>query len=397
MVFELKKTTKKSKGILVFSHKEYINLFNKTISKRILEEINKHYLIGIHWGISKDNIVESKYVDFHLSLPGVLPTNFENENPIDPIVEKASRSFIPSNIFFENKDIEKKYDVINVGRKVKMKRNLDLFLIINELLKKNNKLKVLLIITDANVRKWTYDWLFEENFNKVIEKRYRKNIEIISFKSLEEKPSHEFIARKLNESKTFLFTSRREGVAKVTAEAALCNIPIIMYKNFRGAASYGLEEEKVKYYNSISEAVDSINSFLEFKRLPARNIENDVLNDKQNIVRLEEEIKSIFNKYNEYWEGAIDTRDLSERINSYRKELSDNLVDVNNDIRDSRALYNFSINNLNMDVYVSRLSLAVYWLKEKCLGLKSLHLKLIPVPIIKTIRRKRQWKDILSF
>ena len=122
-----------------------------------------------------------------------------------------------------------------------------------------------------------------------------------------------------------------------------------------------------------------------------------IINDKQNIVRLEEEIKSIFNKYNEYWEGAIDTRDLSERINSYRKELSDNLVDVNNDIRDSRALYNFSINNLNMDVYVSRLSLAVYWLKGKCLGLKSLHLKLIPVPIIKTIRRKRQWKDILSF
>ena len=76
------------------------------------------------------------------------------------------------------------------------------------------------------------------------------------------KPNQDEISSFLNKSKVFLFTSRKEGVAKVTAEAALCNLPVVMYKNFFGSANRGINKKYLYYYDSIESAYDIISNIL---------------------------------------------------------------------------------------------------------------------------------------
>ena len=63
----------------------------------------------------------------------------------------------------------------------------------------------------------------------------KKNITIYCRQLFEQKCINDLF----NKSRIFLFTSIREGVAKVTGEVP-CGLRILPYKNFRGNATYGI-------------------------------------------------------------------------------------------------------------------------------------------------------------
>ena len=164
MVFELKKPTNRVPGLLVFSHKEYIRFLNTKVAKFLLNELKENYFIGIHWGASFKTIPINKQIDIHFSLPGLLPNISELEEKIIPL---TTRNFTPS-IFSPQKEVQKDWDIITIGRKVKVKRYLEFFLIIKKVLEKRPETKILIIAPeDESPNRSTYDFLFEENFVQI--------------------------------------------------------------------------------------------------------------------------------------------------------------------------------------------------------------------------------------
>ena len=76
---------------------------------------------------------------------------------------------------FKNNHLEKHYDVITIGRKVKAKRYLEFFLIIKKVMKEKPDLKVMIIAPeDEKPKKSTFDYLFEENFNEIFSESEKK-------------------------------------------------------------------------------------------------------------------------------------------------------------------------------------------------------------------------------
>ena len=60
-----------------------------------------------------------------------------------------------------------------------------------------------------------------------------------------------------------MFTSTQEGVAKVTAEAALCGLKVLIYKDFIGSATYGIDREQLYLYEDLEDASTSIVKFID--------------------------------------------------------------------------------------------------------------------------------------
>ena len=136
----------------------------------------------------------------------------ENTIPNSELINLTTRNFLSKD--YKNHNSEKIYDIITVGRKVKVKRYLEFFLIIKEVMKVKPNLKVMIVAPeDINPKKSTFDFLFEENLNEIFTESEKKNITIYSENNYLSKNE---IIDLFNKSRIFLFTSIREGVAKVT-------------------------------------------------------------------------------------------------------------------------------------------------------------------------------------
>ena len=228
MVFKLKEFQENSPGIIIFSHKEFIKYSQYKTFNKVLKEYKNNYFFAVHWGASFENTSEYNFenIDINFCYPEQLP-DLENQE----MLPYTTRSFIPSTIFNNATSKEKEIDLITVTRKVNAKYNRDLFNISKELILVNPNVKITILVANPNYVKTNYDHLFNENFEEILGAYKNSNVKLIKF---DEIPKQEIVADYLKKSKVFLFTSRKEGVAKVTAEAALCNLPVLINSNFFG-------------------------------------------------------------------------------------------------------------------------------------------------------------------
>ena len=91
MVFQLKSYQEYSKGIIVFSHKEYLRIFNSKYSLKFLNKLKKKYFIGIHWGASFEKMSDKQIIDMHFYHKGMLP---QNKNFEDKAINLTTRNKI---------------------------------------------------------------------------------------------------------------------------------------------------------------------------------------------------------------------------------------------------------------------------------------------------------------
>ena len=396
MVFKLKEFKANSPGIIIFSHKEFIKYSKYKSFNKILDNYKENYFYGVHWGASYEDTsnYNFKNIDINFCYPEQLP-DLKNQK----ILQFTTRSFIPSEIFNDNENTDKIYDVVTVTRKVNAKFNRDLFNISKELIISNPDVKILILASDINYVKSNYDHLFDENYKNILGAYNKKNIELITFKKL---PDQELVAKYLKKSRVFLFTSRKEGVAKVTAEAALCNLPVFIYSNFFGGARAGINSNYLFEYNSVKLAVKKINQLL----ISQDNIKNKVkevasenLNNIKNIRNLDTELKNFYLSQNKPFIGELDTVNLKNRMNSFLKELTNQYVVENNDLKSLFALNNYFHNLCVGNFRLSRMSIFIDSLLNKRVKLSSRDIlfKLSPVWLIKSIRRRNYLKRELPY
>ena len=392
MVFKLKELEKNSPGIIIFSHKEFVKYSKYKTFNKILKAYKKNYFFGVHWGASFENTSKFNFenIDLNFAYKEMLPDLDLNNNTILPFI---TRSFIPSDIFKEDKKIEKKYDVITVTRKVNVKFNLDLFNIYRELIKQNPQIKILILVSNPNYVKSNFDHLFDDNFNNILGNF--DNVELVNFREV---PEQTIIAKSLQKSKMFLFTSRKEGGVKVTAEAALCNLPVLVNKSFFGGARVGINPKYLFEYDSISSAVKYINAYTNPSAHLDKVFMRDLI-DKENLLQLNKSLESFYKIKNRSFEGRLDTLDLKNRMNSYLKELPNEYTVQNNDLKSLQAIKKYFSDFCIGQVEISYVSILLDRIKNYRLNvnLKHIILTFSPVWFIKIVRKRNVQTKLLPY
>lgn len=388
MVFELKPSKNEVPGVLIFSHKEYKLLFNKDSQNKYLKKLKDNYFIGIHWGASEDNIIKNKLIDFHFCLPGLLS---ENIIPNSELINLTSRNFL--NRDYKNHKSEKFYDIITVGRKVKVKRYLEFFLIIKEVMKVKPDLKVMIVAPNIiNPKKSTVDFLFEENLNEIFTDSEKKNITIHSENNY---LSRDEIIDLYNKSKIFLFTSIREGVAKVTGEAALCGLRVLIYKYFRGNATYGIDKRQYSLFKDIEDCALQVLSIL--SETESTIYDNKDLHEDESILKLDLFLSELYNKNKYEFDGEFITDDLMNNLNSFNNSLPKELVIKNsNDLKNN---YSFLKYCESKNVKINLIDYMFCYLFDFNLSIREAARKwknLIPLFIWKIYRRRNQYNRLFK-
>lgn len=388
MVFELKSSKSNMPGVLIFSHKEYKLFFNKESENKYLNKLKNNFFIGIHWGASEDNVIKNKLIDFHLSLPGLIP---ENIIPSSEIVELTTRNFLSKE--YKNNHLEKYYDVITIGRKVKAKRYLEFFLIIKQVMKEKPDLKVMIVAPeDEKPKKSTFDYLFEENFNEIFSESEKKNITIYS--------GNKYLDRKeiidlLNKSKLFLFTSIKEGVAKVTGEAALCGLKILIFKNFRGNAIYGIDEKQYSFFEDVNDCASKVKIMTDDKNLD--NYENKGLYEDESLIKLDDFLSELYRSSGYEFDGEYNSNNLMNNLNSFNNTLPKEMVLENsNDLKNNYSFLKFC-KSKNIDIKYFEYILSYFLdLNLKFNEMLRKWKNIIPLFIWKKYRKKNQYKRLFK-
>ena len=398
MVFKLKEFQENSPGIIIFSHKEFIKYSQYKTFNKVLKEYKNYYFFAVHWGASFENTSEYNFenIDINFCYPEQLP-DLENQE----MLPYTTRSFIPSTIFNNATSKEKEIDLITVTRKVNAKYNRDLFNISKELILVNPKVKITILVANPNYVKTNYDHLFNENFEEILGAYKNSNVKLIKF---DEIPKQEIVADyNYKKSKVFLFTSRKEGVAKVTAEAALCNLPVLINSNFFGGARVGINTKFLLEYDSVKTAVTKINQILNLQNSNGRTSEievaTDSLNDIKNLRNLHKDLQIYFERKGKSYSGDLDENNLKNRMNSFLKELPDLYVFENNDLKSIFAFLKYFQNLCIGELKQSKSELIYDRILNFSLNLsiKDIIFKLSPVWFIKIIRRRTVLKNELSY
>ncbi len=388
MVFELKSSKSNMPGVLIFSHKEYKLFFNKESENKYLNKLKNNFFIGIHWGASEDNVIKNKLIDFHLSLPGLIP---ENIIPSSEIVELTTRNFLSKE--YKNNHLEKYYDVITIGRKVKAKRYLEFFLIIKQVMQEKPDLKVMIVAPeDEKPKKSTFDYLFEENFNEIFSESEKKNITIYS--------GNKYLDRKeiidlLNKSKLFLFTSIKEGVAKVTGEAALCGLKILIFKNFRGNAIYGIDKKQYSFFEGVNDCASKVKIMIDDKSLD--NYENKGLYEDESLIKLDDFLSELYRSSGYEFDGEYNSNNLMNNLNSFNNTLPKEMVLENsNDLKNNYSFLKFC-KSKNIDIKYFEYILSYFLdLNLKFNEMLRKWKNIIPLYIWKKYRKKNQYKRLFK-
>ena len=388
MVFELKSRKNRVPGVLIFSHKEYKLLFNKKSENKYLKRLKTNYFIGIHWGASEDKILKNKLIDFHLCLPGLLS---ENIIPDSELINLTTRNFLSKD--YKNYNSEKFYDIITVGRKVKVKRYLEFFLIIKEVMKVKPDLKVMVVAPeDTNPKKSTFDFLFEENLNEIFTESEKKNITIYSKNNY---LSRSEIIDLFNKSKIFLFTSIREGVAKVTGEAALCGLRILIYKNFRGNATYGIDKKQYSLFEDVEDCASQVMSILSETDLTV--YDNIGLYEDESLLKLDLFLSELYKKNQYEFDGEYISDDLMNNLNSFNNSLPKELVLQNsNDLKNN---YSFLKYCESKNIKINLKDYIICYLVDLNLSINEVMRKwknFIPLFIWKAYRRRNQYNNLFK-
>lgn len=397
MVFKLKEFQENSPGIIIFSHKEFIKYSQYKTFNKVLKRYKNNYFFAVHWGASFENTSEYNFenIDINFCYPEQLP-DLENQE----ILPYTTRSFIPSTIFNNATSKEKEIDLITVTRKVNAKYNRDLFNISKELILVNPNVKITILVANPNYVKTNYDHLFDENFEEILGAYKNSNVKLIKFDAI---PKQEIVADYLKRSRVFLFTSRKEGVAKVTAEAALCNLPVLINSNFFGGARAGINTKFLLEYDSVKTAVTKINQILNLQKSNGRTFEievaTDSLNDIKNLRNLHKDLQIYFDRKGKPYSGDLDENNLKNRMNSFLKELPDLYVSENNDLKSIFAFSKYFQNLCIGDFKQSKSELIYDRILNLSLNLsiKDIIFKLSPVWFIKIIRRRTVLNNELSY
>lgn len=250
MAHIFKNPSQDSKGIIVFTHKEWPWLLQEALPT--VQNLRQYFYLGWNQGTYFGNVSMPNIVDFAFASPNCL-TFPDNGRTIN--INLLDRNFI--NDDFKDLNIkEKQFDIICVARAIKLKNLPSLLKGLRKLIDRGKNYKTLLVIPTAeNETKEGYDIDIVEQYTKLFNHKERKNITLIrlsrelGFLGISPQTLNWFY----NNSKVLYIGSDSEGGCRVVHEALLCGCDVVYWKNHRGALKDYLNESNSVAFDTYEE------------------------------------------------------------------------------------------------------------------------------------------------
>lgn len=260
MALILKKSYPKSKGIIIFTHKEIFPIFSS--QKTIFLDLKKKYFIGVHTGNYSKDVLFPNEIDFFLSSNSLLNNKYQ-----DKLIPLCSRNFLDSEFEYQNIN-NKRFDICCSNRAFKIKNTKLLLSAIKNLNKQGVFLEVLFVLPKAkNENKLDFDSDIFDFYNNLFNEKEKTHITFIrlsselDFLGINQKTISWF----LNNSKIFFAGSSKEGTCKASHEALLCGCKILYIENTKSAIPDYLNEKNSRSFDSISNLEKKIIELLDLK------------------------------------------------------------------------------------------------------------------------------------
>lgn len=334
----LKKPSKDSKGIVVFTHKE-LNYFRGRPSKpkglnwfspkfyfdqglkvllspfyqSKLEKLQKNYVVGIHWGWFARDVKTPSWVNFHLA--GKETATFV-DNPF--IIPLGSSSFTP--VCMQPNGADKYWDIICVAKSTKVKMYDELLKSIRRVYDQGHNYKVLFVVA-SNMHEPKSDYYSDllDDYNQMFSAKERENFTIIKtdpqtgFQGF----SYTFISHLYNQSKVFTLFTQREGVAKVIKEAQLCGLPVVVKSDLEGGGRDYLNEKNSHtfdtYENSHEALIYAVENYKSFE-IDSEGLAKELRAD-YSLDKLKGHLKDYFQQNDlKFEDNLINTDNLNRRF-----------------------------------------------------------------------------------
>ena len=345
---------KNNKGIIVFTHKEFLWIFKKKINFKIknllkknnlgiidilrylrsinfniflniknnfeyykiiskINSLSSKYYIGIHWGGFYENPPYADWVNFHLTKPSTTPL-IEDKY----IIPLQSANFTPD--VMRPKKIDKYWDIVCVAKNATFKNYPKLMSSIRKIYDLGYKYKVIFIIASSknNDKNKKFDDIFENYFSNFTSFE-RENFTIIKtdpdtgFQGF----SYTFLSHIYNQSKVFTLFSQEEGVAKVINEALLCGVPVVVKEDLRGGGREYLDNKNSMtfsdYENAHKTLIEAVENFNNFK-IKTEELKS-IISETASLEKLKMHFLKMYKKNGENFDGnLINTDNLNRRL-----------------------------------------------------------------------------------
>ena len=346
MSFILKKPQGKSKGILIFTHKEILWVFNENaLLRRLLFTVKNLYLIGLHWGHYHENVGEIIGLDFHLAGPGTLKLK---EGVKARRIDFCSRNFAPS-CFKSNENQKKFWDIITIGRPIRLKNLREFFESIRICYDQGRNYRVLAIcpcMKDLESNPNNYQELVGD-YHKMFSDEEREKFQLMLLdRSHYPFPlSAETLAYFYSSSRLFTLFSDQEGESRVISEALLCGLPVVVKAHLRGGGRDFLDHSNsILFDGSPAGASNAFTEVLE--NYTKWNLDNSILrknlSEDYSTQSLVEELQKVYNDMELPFEGEMDLKALDRKLPSHILTLPPSLrLAGTNDLKSSWAAAQF--------------------------------------------------------
>ena len=337
---------------IVFFH-SYIYMKIKGIFNRLVLYIFKDKIRNsikiVHWGFFIDKPLPhfKNIADCHLT-DSYTAKRTNNHYKKNICLNLLSKDFEPISFYSEIFKKKFKWDIINVSHNARRKKLDDYLDIIRSSLDKNPNLTSLLIVQSPSnkYRKNTSSISigFLKKYYKLFNYKERQQIVLlrISDELGIEGVSSTFIKWAMVNSRIFLFTSIKEGAAKVITEANNSNCQILMRDELKGGTKDNLDKKNVFYWKNNREAIEKIieltNTKKEIKKL---------FYNKKAVKKLEDFLKKNF------------FISLDSKLNLYDFEFANRWLPAHLNVA-SKKTTNDLLNPLDLFIFFKNLSYEIY-------------------------------------
>jgi len=327
-----KKKSKRSKGIIVITHKEYdflersftfrkknipkvlffpLFMLRRMVFKLVMDRLAKDFIVGIHWGAHSKVLNTPSWVRFHMSAPGTADINDGKF-----IIPMNSANFISREM--RNKSYPKIWDIAMIAKNIKVKK-IDLFMTsIREIYDAGLRLKVILIVASNKFepKNKFYSKLISD-YHEMFSDDEREDFVLIKthpytgFKGL----STKFLSDVLNLTKVFALFSQSEGESRVIKEAQMCGLPIVCKSDLAGGGRDYLDDTNSVMFDSYLNAKDALIDAVEnYESLGGKNeLLESQISERETVEELESQLIILFKALNENFTGEIINTDHMDR------------------------------------------------------------------------------------
>ena len=344
MALILKKSCLKSKGVIIFTHKEFSNFFyyktgflkmiyrglkispRDTVRKimgsnlfyKNIKKIKARYIIGVHfgWFYEKANFLND--ADFILKVDNNMPKlKFKGS-----ILNLVTRNFTPE-IFEHTPSVNRYYDIINVSKYSDIKK-LNLFLkSIKEIYRQGKKFRVILITSNKD-NKQKYNDLISDYYNIFTPEERNKFILLMLSKDIRFPGiSQEAISFFIKNTKVLTLFSEVEGESRIISEALMAGCRVCAYKYLKGGGVDYLNQRNSELFEKYDIASESLIKAVESLPVSTQEYKNifNMCNEETSKEKLINFLKDNFLGNHLKHDDFINLNDLNMSLCAHKKGM----------------------------------------------------------------------------